>query len=62
MDNLNIGGLIGALVCGGIVGVIVFMTFDPTHTSRRPFKLVILAVIGGAVGGNFLWRKLIQKS
>lgn len=58
--NLNIGGLIGALGCGGIAAVIVFTTMD-AQTRTGP-KLIIVAVIAGAFAGNFLWGLVFKKS
>ena len=59
--DLNIGGLIGALVCGGIAAAIVFSTLETTNSGRGPFKLIIFALIGGAFAGNFLWRLVFKK-
>lgn len=59
--NLNPGGLIGALVVGGAAAAIVFSFLNTTHSRRGPFKLVILALIGGAIGGNFLWELVFGK-
>ena len=58
--NLNAVGLIGALVCGGIAAGIVFLTFDIAQ-SGRPVRWVILALIGGALAGNFLWERVFQR-
>lgn len=58
--NLNAGGLIGALACGAIAAAIVFLTVD-MQKDGRPAKLVILAVIGGAFVGNFLWERVFQR-
>ena len=59
--DLNIGGLIGAVVCGAIVGAIVFATVNLTDSGRGPNILIILAVIGGAIAGNFLWGSFVTK-
>lgn len=59
--DLNIGGVIGALACGGIAGAIVFSTVDATNSGRGPYKLMILAVVGGAFAGNFLWGLVFKK-
>ncbi len=60
--ELNIGGLIGALVIGGVTAAIIFATVDTTQSGRAPFKLIIGGVIGGAFAGNFLWAKLVKKA
>ncbi|MBX3451217.1 MAG: hypothetical protein KF777_16745 [Planctomycetaceae bacterium] len=59
--DLNLGGLIGALACGGIAAAIVFSTLDTTNSGRGPYKLVIFALIGGALAGNFLWGLVFKK-
>jgi hypothetical protein len=59
--DLNIGGLIGALACGGIAAAIVFSTLDTANSGRGPYKLVIFALIGGAFAGNFLWGLIFKK-
>ncbi len=59
--NLNPGGLIGALVCGGIAAAVVFTTVDLNSAGRGVYKLPILALIGGAVGGNLLWAAVFKK-
>lgn len=60
--NLNIGGLIGAIVCGGIAAAIIFSTVDIDSSKRSPFKLIIFALIGGAFAGNYLWGRLFKKT
>lgn len=58
--NLNPGGLIGALVAGGITAAILFSVIDPGETNRAPYKIFIFTIIGGAFAGNFLWAKLVS--
>ena len=58
--NLNPGGIVGALDCGVAVGVIAFMALGIDHP-RRPAKLAILGVIGGAVAGNVLWGLIFKR-
>jgi hypothetical protein len=53
--NLNPGGLIGALACAGIYAAIVFSSVDIMKTGFWPFELTVVALIGGAFAGNFLW-------
>lgn len=60
--NLNVGGVVGAIACGGIAAAVVFTTVDTTNSGRGPYKLIILAVIGGAFVGNFLWGLVFKKS
>lgn len=59
--DLNVGGVIGALACGGIAAVVVFSTFDAMNSGGGPYKLVILALIGGAFAGNFLWGLVFKR-
>jgi hypothetical protein len=59
--DLNIGGLIGALAVGGLAAAVIFTSVDLTHSGRGPYKLIIFALIGGALAGNFLWQKLFKK-
>ena len=60
--NLNAGGVIGALLAGGIAAAVIFTQFDVSESSRRgPAKLIILAVAGGAAAGNFLWARFFSK-
>ncbi|HET6882181.1 MAG TPA: hypothetical protein VFI31_18600 [Pirellulales bacterium] len=61
--NLNPGGLIGAIVCGGIAASFLYLRFSsgPPPESGFPLKLFFLGpVIGGAFAGNFLWD-LVKK-
>lgn len=53
--NLNPGGLIGALAGGGIAAAVIFGNLVDAESLRRPAKLVVIALIGGAFAGNFLW-------
>lgn len=59
--DLNPGGFIGALVCGGIAAAITFSNFDVNTAGRGTYRLPILAVIGGAFAGNFLWGVIVKK-
>lgn len=58
--NLNIGGLIGALGCGGLAAVVVFTTMDAANSRLGP-KIIIGAVIVGAIAGNFIWGAIFKK-
>lgn len=59
--ELNIGGLIGALACGVIAGIIIFSQIDLTTSGRGPYKWIIFSLIGGAFAGNFLWSLVFKK-
>jgi hypothetical protein len=59
--NLNAGGVIGAIVCGGVAGVVLFSNIDPEGPGRGPIRLAIFALIGGAFAGNFLWGLVFKK-
>ena len=61
--DLNIGGLIGAVFGLAIGGLLFYLNYDPADTtSRGQYRLLIFALIGCALGGNFLWGKLFPKS
>lgn len=60
--NLNLGGLIGAVVCGGIAAAIVLTMLDSSDGSRRgPYKMIALALVAGGSGGNYLWGYFFKK-
>ncbi len=59
--NLNPGGLIGAFACMGIAAAIVFSSVDITQSGSWPFRVTVLALIGGAFAGNFLWGLVFKK-
>ncbi|MEZ6094400.1 MAG: hypothetical protein R3C03_09210 [Pirellulaceae bacterium] len=59
--DLNIGGLIGALVLGGAAGSLLYLGFEEGARTRLLAKVLIGAVIAGAVGGNFLWGMMFPK-
>jgi len=68
MKNIEIspGGLIGALVCGGITIAIVFATFDLSTLDQVDSNwgivfFIVFAFIGGSFAGNFLWRRIFEK-
>ncbi len=63
MDNMNLnpGGIVGGLVCGGIVAAVIFPNVDPKNASTGVYKLPILGVIAGAFIGNFLWGAIFRK-
>jgi hypothetical protein len=57
--NLNPGGIIGALVC---IGVLLAMMFSAGDDGPRRFgKIMLLAgLVGGGIG-NFLWSAVFGK-
>ena len=55
--ELNLGGLIGALLGGGIAAAVIFSQVDASTAGRGDFK----ALIAGAFAGNFLWDKIFKK-
>ena len=60
--DLNPGGFIGALICGGAVGAFLFLTLEgPPENGRRIGKFAIGALIGGAFAGNYLWGIIFSK-
>ncbi len=61
--ELNAGGFIGAFLGAGIAAAIIIpmMSEDSDGTERGPIKLIIAALIGGAIGGNYLWARFVQK-
>jgi len=60
--DLNAGGLIGGIAFGGIATAVIFLTFSTQSHGRSPYRLIIIALLGGAVAGNFLWGKVFKKS
>lgn len=59
--DLNVGGLIGALLFGGIAGALVFTNIDVEKAGRGAYRFPIIALIVGAVVGNFLWGLVFNK-
>ena len=59
--ELNLGGLIGALLGGGIAAAVIFSQVDASTAGRGDFKAPIIALIAGAFAGNFLWDKIFKK-
>lgn len=65
--NLNPGGLIGAVLCGGVAVAVIFGMTEASEINegrggRGVGKLVIIAVVAGAFAGNFLWSAIFPKS
>ena len=59
--DLNPGGLIGALLAGAVAGVLIYSNNDPEGAMRRPARLIVFAIVGGAFAGNYLWGMLFGK-
>jgi hypothetical protein len=59
--NLNVGGVLGGLICGGLAGAFLFFAGDANTRLRNPARAVVLAVIVGGAGGNALWRWLFPE-
>jgi hypothetical protein len=59
--ELNPGGLIGALLCGGIAGGVIFSMVDVEQAGRGAYQLPVAALVGGAFAGNFLWGKVFKR-
>jgi hypothetical protein len=57
--DLNAGGILGAVLCIAVALGAVFLI--DLEDKGRFGKVVVIAAIGGSVGGNFLWDQ-IQKS
>jgi hypothetical protein len=58
--DLNAGGLFGALACGGaVLGSAIALSDDPSD--MRISKLFVMAVVGGALVGNFVWARIFPK-
>ena len=60
--NINAGGFGGAIVCGIVALAVVLNEFSVDEAGGGPIKLVVFAVIGGAIGGNWLWKRFIQSA
>jgi hypothetical protein len=50
--KLNFGGWVGALGCGVVAAAIVFSNIKALGGAS---KIVLLAIVGGAFAGNYLW-------
>lgn len=61
--DLNAGGLIGALACGGIATAVIALVdpANPAKGGRGPATVIVLALVGGAFAGNFLWELVFKK-
>lgn len=60
VGKLNPGGGIGAFVAGA--SMLVYKLLVKKEPPDRTFsKLVVLAIVVGALAGNFLWRAIFPK-
>ena len=53
--KLNFGGIFGGLVCGGAAAAILYLLSKNGAAPLRAARLVILAALGGAALGNWIW-------
>ncbi len=60
--DLNAGGVIGGVIAAGIAAAIIFAVMDVAGRGKGPYRLIMLALIGGAILGNFLWGRFFKKS
>ena len=59
--DLNPGGVIGALAFFGIAVVVCFLLVsDPDSAFSAGVRFPVIALIGGAFIGNFLWRLIFN--
>jgi hypothetical protein len=56
--ELNMGGLVGAAILGGIAGLLFY---GLGVSVKNPAKALVFAIIAGAVAGTFIWGKLFPK-
>ena len=60
--DLNVGGLIGALLLGALGGLIGYLAMGDGENTRPISKLLIGGVVLGAIAGNQLWAKFFKNS
>jgi hypothetical protein len=61
MSNINLNVGVGGVGCGIVAAVVVFQLADATDSGGM-YRLVPMAVIGGALVGNFLWGLVFRKA
>jgi hypothetical protein len=54
--KLNFGGIFGGLVCAAAAAAILFLLSKNGAAPLRAVRLVILAALGGAAIGSWIWR------
>jgi len=54
--KLNFGGIFGGLTCGAAAAAILYLLSKNGVPPWRALRLVILAAIGGAALGNWIWK------
>ncbi len=56
---LNVGGVVGALLIGAFV--VLIRTNMEGIEPEVIYKFGAFAILGGAVGGNYLWKRIRNK-
>ena len=59
--QLNLGGVIGAILLTAAVIVTVVLTSNPNDIGGRMGRFGVPALFLGAFGGNYLWNRLFSK-
>jgi len=54
--KLNVGGIFGGLICAAAAAAIFYMLSRNGAMPARGIRVVILAALGGAALGNWIWR------
>lgn len=60
--RLNPGGIIGALVCPAAMCFLFLAFLTPIANQLLFSELVVAAIIAGAIGGNWAWDRLFNRS
>jgi hypothetical protein len=61
--NLNAGGIVGALVCGGALAGLLFLVFGADERLPKGIAMaLVFGVVVGGLAGNFLWSSLFGAS
>ena len=60
--KMNVGGLIGVVVFGGIAATVLFLTHDFTDGVGGANQIAMLAICVGGFAGNFLWGRFVKNS
>jgi hypothetical protein len=59
--NLNLGGIIGAVLMLVAVGIILVLTSNVDNIGGRVGGFGVPALFLGAFGGNYLWDRFFSK-
>ena len=54
--KLNFGGIFGGLVGAGAAAAVLYLLSKNAAAPLRVARLVILAALGGAALGNWIWK------